>query len=304
MYKTILYGLKFSSEVRLSTMPFKDFKGAPDITIKKARFKRPKDGNKSLHYKPYSVLGKDYFFNEIPGIALFRVKSHEIAIQKNRNATWQDVFAFFYDNILAVILLLNNKFILHASAININGKAVLFCGNAGDGKSLLALNFMKVRGATIIEDDKCLIEYNPKKKIYEIRNHYPFLEIWNPDRHFVKENKKIVLKKKLRKDIGKFQYDISKVIKKRPVPVDKIILLEVSNDDVKVEKEFITGFLKARILVKHTHLSGFTNIFQKNKEHFNYLMGLTKDCQVCHVKRSRLTPSPKFVDFINEELLS
>lgn len=60
-------------------------------------------------------------------------------ISKNRVVTYYKIglvqFQFILSNILQMYLAKNNGFILHASGVIINKKAMLFCGKPGDGKS-------------------------------------------------------------------------------------------------------------------------------------------------------------------------
>jgi hypothetical protein len=48
------------------------------------------------------------------------------------------------------------RIVLHASAVRVNGKAVLFCGSSGEGKSTLAAALTQ-RGYPLITDDLCAI---------------------------------------------------------------------------------------------------------------------------------------------------
>ena len=49
---------------------------------------------------------------------------------------------------------------LHASAVHVNGKAVLFCGPSGAGKSTLAAALAQ-RGYPLVTDDLCAITLAP-----------------------------------------------------------------------------------------------------------------------------------------------
>ncbi len=300
---TLLYDLKFGSNFPLANVPNIVSDEAVDVVVKKANVRRPKDNLKGYFYKPFSVISKDSYFLEVPKIARFKLTKNQIVIQKFKSSTWQDVFAFFFDTILVVILLMNERFIIHASAIAIKNKAYLFCAAGGAGKSLLAASFSKIKGAKIIEDDKCLIQYNKRQKRFEIKNWYPFIELWAPDIKYVKDNKKIKPVRRIRKNIKKIQLDISKLAPKRGVPIERLILVQVGNDETKVEKEEIRGFNKSRILLGHTQFEKFINIFQKNKMQFQFISSIANNVSISHIKRSKLTKAEDFIKFIDEELL-
>lgn len=58
---------------------------------------------------------------------------------------------------LAVLLYQRGNFVLHASAVEINGEAVVFVGNKGDGKSTLAA-MLNGRGHRLISDDTVAVD--------------------------------------------------------------------------------------------------------------------------------------------------
>lgn len=302
-FTTVLYDLKFSSEFPLANMPCKQSNERADVHVKKGRLRRPKDGKKGFYYKPFSVISKDSFFLEVPNIARFKITKDLIIIHKLRGATNQDVFAFFFDTVLVVILLMNERFVLHASAISINKKAYLFCANEGAGKSLLAASFMKNKNVKIIEDDKCLIQFDKRTKRFVIKNWYPFMELWSSDLKYIQDKKKIKPIKRLRKNIQKIQLDIGSVVPKYNTPIEKLILVQIGNDETKVAQEEIKGFKKSRVLLNHIQFEKFISFFQKSKQQFNFISSLASQVSIAHVQRSNLTKADDFIKFIDEELL-
>jgi hypothetical protein len=58
---------------------------------------------------------------------------------------------------LAVLLYQRGKFVLHASAIAVNGEAIVFVGNKGDGKSTMAAMLCS-RGHQLLADDTVALE--------------------------------------------------------------------------------------------------------------------------------------------------
>jgi hypothetical protein len=65
-------------------------------------------------------------------------------------------------------------FVLHASAVNINGNVIAFLGNKGYGKSTTAMTFYK-KGYPIIADD--YIAVDPKNSIPLVCPGYPSLRL-------------------------------------------------------------------------------------------------------------------------------
>jgi|GEM_PF-6713571 hypothetical protein len=87
-----------------------------------------------------------------PDAGRFLISRDEVVYEKAPHATNSDVAAVLTGIVLAVVLQLKNRFALHASAVEWNGKAVLFCGLPGTGKSILAAAMLQ-KGARLISDD-------------------------------------------------------------------------------------------------------------------------------------------------------
>ncbi|HEX2914862.1 MAG TPA: hypothetical protein VH186_28980 [Chloroflexia bacterium] len=66
--------------------------------------------------------------------------------------TLENTLAYFSGLILGFVLRLQGKVALHASAVGIDGRCVLFVGNSGGGKSTLAAAFAK-EGYEVLSDD-------------------------------------------------------------------------------------------------------------------------------------------------------
>lgn len=62
---------------------------------------------------------------------------------------------------LETVLLKRNAFLLHSSVVMLEGKAVLFCGPSGVGKSTQAALWQQHLGAEILNGDRCVIMQKP-----------------------------------------------------------------------------------------------------------------------------------------------
>ena len=60
---------------------------------------------------------------------------------------------------LAILLYQRGKFVLHASAVSIDGEVVIFVGNKGHGKSTMA-SMLCSRGHQLLSDDTVVIDFN------------------------------------------------------------------------------------------------------------------------------------------------
>lgn len=70
---------------------------------------------------------------------------------------------FSLSNIIGAesIFLRHNALLLHSSAVRLGGRAVLFCGAPGAGKSTQAALWEQLMGAEIINGDRCVVAQRP-----------------------------------------------------------------------------------------------------------------------------------------------
>lgn len=299
-----IFGLKISSSHPLGVLPtVKPFK-KHDVEIKRKNVSRPADGLEHTIYKPFSVLNKDLFFLEVNEIAKFLIKGKDqIHIEKISGASWQDVYAFLFDNVFIMMALKNDIFLFHATSVAFGQEAFMFCGPGGLGKSTLAASLAKSKKAKIIEDDKCLLQFNAKTKSFQIINQFPYLELWKLNAPLVKPIKKITYKNKVRKNLEKFRFDISEHTPKRKVTLNKIILLYMTSMEDEIVLNELKGLQKVNAVKHFVHMEKYVHIFGKNKELFQTIAKIVNGVRVFTVNKSRLTKLNDFLQFIETEIV-
>lgn len=300
-YQYQLYGLKITSSIKLNKLPFSAFKDEADFSIKKEKLRRPAKGRKQTLYKPFSVIGNNFFYLDVKGIARYKAADkHTIIVDKYKNANWQEVVLFLLDSVFECMLVFHEKFILKASSISYKNKAYLFCGLNGVGKSALAasLHHKKIK---IIEDDKCLLQWNAASNCFVVKNQYPYAALWADVEGWQKfsELKKM---KPLRKGIKKYEYDISKIVEKRTLPVKKIYALKVESALENINKKEIKGLVKANLIRQFVPKHHLISPFGKVKPYFKFLSLLANQIDFIHLERTRSTSLNKFAAFVKEEL--
>jgi hypothetical protein len=87
-----------------------------------------------------------------PRVGCFRITNYSIAIRPDESVDDSLLRLYLLGPALGVLLHLRGTFVLHASAIEIDGEAVCFLGESGSGKSTVACA-LHLRGHRVLSDD-------------------------------------------------------------------------------------------------------------------------------------------------------
>lgn len=106
---------------------------------------------------PTWQIADDTFLLLIPGVARFLITAGtDVIFQPDAGVSVQDLAIFLIGTAFAILLHQRGAIVLHASAVRVDGKAVLFCGPSGAGKSTLAVALAD-RGYAVVADDFCTL---------------------------------------------------------------------------------------------------------------------------------------------------
>jgi hypothetical protein len=119
--------------------------------------------------------GDRYVFAYADGTR-FRIEERGRRIITSWQSTAEDMASYLLGPVLAFVLRLRGTLALHASAVRVDGRALLFAGAAGAGKSTTAAAFV-ARGATMLADDVAAIDWRDGTP--HVRAGYPRLRLWD-----------------------------------------------------------------------------------------------------------------------------
>ena len=156
MFSYCICGIPVASEIEvpgLISMPVGTT--PPAVTIRFGAVPRELESASEVH-ATYQIAG-DLFLLRIPNIARFLLRAGcEIVIEAEDGAGLDDISAFVVGTAFGVLLHQRDQVVLHASAVRVGGKSVLFCGNSGAGKSTIAAALGQ-HGYTLHADDVCAV---------------------------------------------------------------------------------------------------------------------------------------------------
>lgn len=160
------WGLRMESEIELPFEPAAsepaDEDSRPDVTtnVTIRRSEVPFELTGALQAGPTWQVADGRILVRVPGVARFLVtEGRDLAFEADPGSSDDNLRIFLLGCGLGALLHQRGSLALHASAIAVNGRAVLFCGPSGAGKSSLAAA-LGAAGYRMIADDVSLINVN------------------------------------------------------------------------------------------------------------------------------------------------
>ncbi|MDR3527387.1 MAG: hypothetical protein P4L57_08900 [Rhizomicrobium sp.] len=156
MYNYNIAGLTVSSEI---VFPGAIAGGNPsvasDVTVREAPVPEALEEHEASG--PSWAMAGCRFLLRIPDVARFLVsEGRDIAFETENGTSAEDVAIFLCGTVFGILLHQRGLIVLHASAVRVGDKAVLFCGPSGAGKSTLAAALVN-RGYPLMTDDFCVV---------------------------------------------------------------------------------------------------------------------------------------------------
>jgi hypothetical protein len=149
-----------SSDIVLYVSPILDGQGYPNLTVARLA------GDKYI----------GFFYSDGPRFAI-DLEGREVFADWPENYTFEDACTYLLGPVLAFVLRLRGVTCLHASAVVVDGRAIVLFGLAGAGKSTTAAAFA-LRGYPVLSDDVAVLADLGDR--FLVQPGYPRINLW-PD---------------------------------------------------------------------------------------------------------------------------
>lgn len=161
MYYYLISGLTVASEIKLRGVITASAQRDPQVTI---RFGSVPERLPDARYSsPNLQVAGNSLLLRSPNVAHFLLRDgREITCEPVPGGNARDLPLYVLGPALGILLHQRGLIVLHASAVEIGGKAVLFCGQSGAGKSTMAAALVK-RGFRLVSEDICAITVSDSK---------------------------------------------------------------------------------------------------------------------------------------------
>lgn len=229
----------------------------------------------------YQLTENEFLLN-IDNIARYWVQNgNKVTITPLAETTHEESHLYLLGSVFGALLQQRGSLVLHASAINYMGKAILFIGNSGAGKSTLAATFRK-HGYKCLTDDLCPVSQS--EDIPFATPGYPHSKLWldsmikldlDPDQY-----------PKVRSSLEKRELAWPEHFQAEPLPVGAIIVLAPSAEsEIKVRP--LKPVEALLMLKQHTYRRLYLNGAKKLDLHFKTISQLVSRVPVVQAIRPK-----------------
>jgi hypothetical protein len=149
------YGLGIRSEVELLSLEPGRFE-TPDLTIKVTRSPRPAEPEDSSNFRH----GEHEQVWQFANLGTYVIRGeNEVLLDAYEGVTDQSIEIMLVGPIFAILLHRLGYFVIHGSAIEIDGKTAVFVGQKGAGKSTTGAALL-ARGHKLVNDDLAAVTFD------------------------------------------------------------------------------------------------------------------------------------------------
>lgn len=277
------YGLNINSEISLADL----LPGNSCLTDVSMRFGHLKPelidaelrGARDFEYSGVKIRATKnvmYFDWERLGKVLVR-EGREVIADPDDCTLEEDFQPFLTGPVLAVLLHQRGHFVLHSSAVEIDGAAVAFLGAKGFGKSTLA-GFLAKKGCRFISDDILPITYKSGKAM--TMPGFPRIKLYDNAIKAIGENPSDY--PKIHRFVEKRSFYPDEPFQTESVQLNAAYIL---GDGEKAEIKEINPVDAFIEISKNTHLNRYMEALQCRREYFEHCRKFIKAVPVFHLRR-------------------
>ncbi len=283
-------GWNVISEIEFLTLQT-GFEGKPDITIEFGNVPEELDGAVAKGVG-FQIKPNHYILN-IDGTGRFMaINGNQIFIDAVNGANEEDIVVYVLGSAFGAIAHQRGLLPMHASSVNYKGKAILFSGASGTGKSTLAKAF-EMKGYPVICDDMSAIYFD--NQVGMVHPGDPRLKLWGDVLTEIKTEDKD--RRRVRDGLEKFFLNHLHQIVPEPVRPTNVFILHKSNE-VEITIDEIRGKEKFHALRTNVYRARLVNGLGVSKASFNQIEKLNKQVKVYRVYRP--TTTSKVLALANE----
>ena len=272
------FGVDFQSALRLPELR----NGAPDsaapVMIEYGIAARPFDG---VEITPGVVAGPDVFWMDVPTVARLRVdKGRRMVVELADDGAENEMRAYLLGSALGALLHQRGLLPVHASAVEIGGRAYAFAGHSGAGKSTLALALTQ-RGHRLLCDDIVAVDTSGPGPLC-----WPGLvnvKVWGETLAAAGEDRRGL--EQVLPMLDKYRLPITTLGGYRSVPLGGVFALAASDARAGTAFTSMGGAEAASLLIANTFRGQLVRPMKRLRAHFDQCVAVAASVEVRQLER-------------------
>jgi hypothetical protein len=271
------FGLTIGSSIALPELL--PAEGEPEVLIREGSVPEALENPKTVGVRFQARPG--HFLLKVDNIAKYLVSEGRwITIEAFPGVEEGDIRLFLLGSAFGALIHQQGLLPLHASAIEVNGRCVVFCGASGSGKSTLAKAFIS-RGYPLHTDDVCVVSTGEDETPMAYPG-YPQLKLWEDA--LEKIGVDAASYTRVRRVLDKFAVPVTERFNHKPLPIKKIYILSPWNKG-EIEVTEIAGMRKFNLLKNQTYRFRFVAGLERKESHFKSAGILGNQVPICGIRR-------------------
>ena len=260
------FGLTINCEFELHGMMPGDANSESDVNIRLASL--PDDLGDDSHKALRFSITKNEFLLRVDNVGKYLTSNGNSILVDPVSEDPREIQMFLFGSAFGALLHQRNDLILHASAVQIGGKAMLFCGKSGSGKSTTAQAFV-MKGGTLLSDDVCRIEFlNGTPYVHPA---FPKQKMWPDSLEWLDLESGDL--PSIRPGVEKRELPVASAFVTKPVPVGNVYFIFMHTGE-EVSMEPVIGPDAFECIRLNTYRFRLIKLMGKQKEHFKNVVRL------------------------------
>lgn len=221
----------------------------------------------------------------IEGVGHYDIRvGKEIAVSPEPGADPAAIRLFLLGSALGLALHQRGSLLLHASAVAIDGMAIAFMGDQGEGKSTLAAHCVIHEGAKLVGDDTLVVSFDGEGRPWA-QPGIPVLKLWRDALQSLDTPTTGLRPDWYRAE--KFHWPQSDSFSARPHPLREVLVLADDRQAGTGCISRITGSLAAVAIIDNTYRVEHLDDLRQRAIHFDACMRLANRIPVSRFARER-----------------
>jgi hypothetical protein len=280
LYAYVANGIPLHSEIE-----FPELKAGPNssnVTIRLGKV--PSHIENPTYEGAASQAGGNKYLLKIRNVATYFLEKKEdqyqITIEILEGVEMSEVRIFVLSSMLGALAHIQGFLPLHASGVVVNGKAILFCGKSGLGKSTLCAALYQ-KGFDFVTDNlaSIFIDENGTPMVHPSYSHF---RLWEDSLKKLGQFSNDIVK--MRDTIEKYNLILEDQLQDGAIPLHKVYHLNHRFEN-KITIEPMKGRQKADIIVNETFRIKLLNGLGRQEHYFSLLNQICAKTEIAKIYR-------------------